>query len=55
MRGKYKRKKQRKIIKQYIPIIEKYRNRPELFAEDYLGVKLMWYQKLMLRIVNKLK
>lgn len=53
MRGKYKLKMQRKIEKQYKPIIEKYKNKPDLFAEDYLGVKLLWYQKLMLRMLNK--
>jgi hypothetical protein len=53
MKCKYKLKRERKIEKQYKPTIEKYRKDPVLFAEEVLGVKLLEYQKLMLRIMNK--
>ena len=28
-------------------------NYPDIFAEEYLGLKLMWYQKVYLRLLYK--
>ena len=32
-----------------------YENDPIAFAEKYLGINLMWYQKMYLRLMEKLK
>lgn len=32
--------------------IEFYKSNPETFAEKFFGLKLYWYQKIMLRILN---
>ena len=32
-------------------IKEFYKNYPDKFLEDYLGIKLYWYQKCMIRIL----
>ena len=32
---------------------EYYNHHPDKFIEDYLGIKLTWYQKAMLKIIDK--
>ena len=34
-------------------LIKKYRNNPILYAEEYLGIKLLSYQKVMLKMMNR--
>jgi len=30
-----------------------YEKNPHKFIEDYMGVKLMWYQKVLIKLLNK--
>ena len=55
MKGKYKNKKLRQ---NYRPVIQNYRNHPDIFAEDMCGIygiKLYWYQKMFLKYFCKNK
>lgn len=38
--------------KTYNEMISDYRENPDEFARDYLGINLRWYQKLMLRLMS---
>ena len=38
--------------KTYNEMISDYRENPDEFARDYLGINLRWYQKLMLRLMK---
>jgi len=53
LRGKYKRRRERKKYAKYAEAINYYRNNPYKFAEEMLGIKLFWYQKLMLKMSMK--
>jgi hypothetical protein len=37
----------------YRRIKDFYSRNPNKFAEDYLGIKLKWYQKVLLEIIDK--
>jgi hypothetical protein len=52
---KAKIKKKRNLIKKYQQIIQKYRNRPDLWIEEILGFKLLDYQRLWLRLTWKFR
>lgn len=41
-----------KQLKKYEDAVIKYRNNPNLLIEDMYGIKLKWYQKLMLNKIN---
>ena len=41
--------------KKLIAVINKYRNNPVEFAEDFLGINLFEYQKVMLNSIGKYK
>lgn len=36
-------------------LIDHYRKHPDLFIEEYLGVKLHWYQKVFMRAMKNVK
>lgn len=38
--------------KTYSEMISDYREDPDEFTRDYLGINLRWYQKLMLRLMK---
>lgn len=49
MRGKYKRKRLNRKYKAYIPKFQYWRENPYKFAEEALGVKLSWWQKILIK------
>lgn len=60
MIGKYKKKKVQQIRKlqsrkKLQKTIRRYRENPVLFCEEMLGIKLYSWQKVYLRLINKLK
>lgn len=50
MRGKYKRKRLRK---KYQEQFHYWQCNPDKFMEEFYGIKLYWYQKLMLKQIMK--
>ncbi len=45
--------KHHKLIESIKQLRKKYRKHPERFMENYFGIKLHWYQKLMLKCVER--
>ena len=41
--------------KEQIEIVTYYRRNPSKFLQNYYGIKLYWYQKLLLKLLDKIK